>query len=139
MATTKLILTTAVMTVNGVDVSDWVASVEVACKKAAVDTTNFGGGAREQQQGLEEDQFTLELQQDYSASAVDQTLWPLYESGDEFTVTVQPYVGAASLTNPQYSATCILLEYTPLTGKVGQLSSTKIAFPVQRNTFARNT
>lgn len=139
MATTKLILTTATMTVNGVDLSDHVASVEVALKKAAVDTTNFGGGAREQQQGLEEDTITLELQQDYSAASVESVLWPLYETGNEFPVTVQPYVGSRSLTNPQYTATCILLDYTPITGKPGSLSSMKVTFNVQRNTFARLT
>jgi hypothetical protein len=137
--TTKLIITKAVMTVNGTDLSDHCASVEIALKKESVDTTNFGGGAKEQAQGLESDTFTFEFQQDFSAATVDSVLWPLYESGNEFVVTVQPYPGSPSLTNPQYSATCILMDYMPLTGKVGQLSSIKVSIPVQRSTFTRTT
>jgi hypothetical protein len=139
MATTKLILTSCVVTVNDVDLSDHCSSVEVALKKDSVDTTNFGGQGKEQEQGLENDMFTLELQQDYSAAEVDSVLWPLYESGDEFTVTVKPVTGSVSLTNPEYSATCILMEYSPLSGKPGQLSTVKVPIPVQRNTFARAT
>jgi hypothetical protein len=139
MSNTRLILINCVVTVNGVDLSNHCSSVEVALKKASVDITNFGGAGKEVAQGLEEDVFTLELQQDYSASEVDATLWPLYQNGTEFTVTVQPTVGARSLTNPQYSATCILLDYIPLTGKPGALSTTKITFNVQRSTLARLT
>lgn len=137
--TTKLILRNCVTTVNGVDLSDHCSSVELALKKDSVDTTNFSGGGWEQQQGLEKDQFTFEFQQDFSAAEVDSVLYPLYESGNEFTVTLKPAVGSNSVTNPQYTATCILLEYTPLSGKPGQLSTTKVTCPVQRGTLARLT
>lgn len=135
----KLVLLNAVITVNGVDLSDHVASVEVSLKKNGVDTTNFAGGGKEQVQGLREDQFVVELQQDFSAAEVDATLWPLYNTGNEFVVTVKPTNAAVSPTNPLYSGTCILLDYPVLSGKPGQLASAKLTFPTQRTGISRAT
>lgn len=135
----KLILKDCVVTINGVDFSDHTASVEVALKKNAVDTSNFSGGGKEQQAGLEEDQFTLELQQDFNPAEVDATLAPLYYNETEFVVTVKAHATTVSATNPLYTGTCILLEYMPLSGKVGDLSTTKVVFPSQRTGISRAT
>lgn len=133
---TKLVLTECVIYVNGINFSDHVSNVTVTLKKAAIDTTNFAGGGKEQQGGLKEDSFQIEFQQDFAAAEVNATLFPLYENGTEFTVAVQPFQGAVSATNPSFSGTCILLEYTPLSGKVGDLSTTKVTFPTQRTGVA---
>lgn len=135
----KLVLRDCVITVNGVDFSDHVSSVEVSMKKKSIDTTNFSGGGSEAVAGLKEDEFTVTFQQDFAANEVDATLFPLYDDETEFTVTVKPSNAAVSATNPEYSATCILLEYQPLSGKVGELSDTKVKFPTQRAGIARAT
>lgn len=135
----KLILKNCVTTINGVDFSDHVSQVEVSLKKAAVDTTNFSGGGKEQRHGLKEDEFTMTLQQNFSASMVDATLYPLFDLETEFTVTVKPTNAAVSASNPLFSATCILLEYMPLTGSPGKLSEVKIKFPAQRSGISRAT
>jgi hypothetical protein len=135
----KFILRDCSITVNGVDFSDHVSSVEISLKKASVDTTNFSGGGKEQQAGLKEDEFTIDFQQDFNAAEVDATLWPLYDDETEFQVVVKPTSSAVSATNPSFTGTCILLEYTPLTGKVGDLSTTKVKFPSQRSGIARAT
>lgn len=135
----KFILKNCVTTINGIDFSDHVASVTVDLKKASVETTNFSGGGKEQMAGLKSDEFTVDLQQDFAAAEVDATLWPLYNNETEFVVTVKPTASAVSATNPLYSGTCILLEYTPLAGKPGELSNTKVKFPTQRTGITRAT
>jgi hypothetical protein len=122
-----------------VDFSDHVSSVEVSMKKNSIDTTNFSGGGKEAVAGLKEDEFTIDFQQDFAAGEVDAILYPLYDDETEFTVTVRPTSSAVSASNPEYSATCILLEYQPLSGKVGELSDTKVKFPTQRSGIARAT
>lgn len=139
MPTTKLVIKNCVATINGVDLSDHIASVEVNMKKAAIDTTNMSGGGKEQIAGLKDDMFTIDFQQDYATAQVDATLWALYVAETEFTVTVKPTAAPVSATNPLYTATCILLEYLPLSGKVGALSTTKVKFPTQRSGIARLT
>lgn len=135
----KIVLKDCVITVNGVDFSDHVSSVEVSLSKDAVETTNFSGGGREQMAGLKSDEFSVTFQQDFEAGEVDSVLYPLYDGETEFVVTVKPTVGAVSEGNPLYTGTCILLEYQPLAGSVGELSETEVTFPTQRQGITRST
>jgi hypothetical protein len=128
-----------VITVNGVDFSDHVSQVEVSLKKASVDTTNFSGGGKEQVPGLKDDEFTVSFQQDFAVASVDATLFNLYNTEVEFPVTVKARSQAVSPSNPLYTGTCILLEYQPLAGKVGDLSDTKVKFAAQRTGIIRTT
>lgn len=135
----KIVLRDCTITVNGVDLSDHVSSVEVNFVKDEVETTNFSGQGRERIAGLKDDSFVVTFQQDYAAGEVDQTLFPLYNNENEFTVVVKPTAAAVSATNPSYTGTCILLEYQPLSGSVGDLSETEVTFPSQRTGIARAT
>lgn len=135
----KQILTNCRIEVNGVNFTDHASSVEISASKDEVDTTSFDGAGRERKAGLQDNSFTVNFQQDFDAQEVDATLFPLWDNATEFTVAVRPVDEAISSTNPEYSGTCILLEYSPLAGAVGELSETEVTFPVQRGTFARAT
>lgn len=135
----KIVLRNCFIEVNGVNFSSHVSHVTINLSKDEIDTTNFGGDGRERAAGLKDDSFELTFQQDYAAASVDDTLYPLWDQEEEFTVKVRPTSGAISANNPEYSATCILLEYTPLDGDVGDLSTTDVTFPAQRSGIARAT
>lgn len=137
----KLVLRDCFIEVDGTDFSSHVSSVTINLSKDEIDTTNFGGDGRERAHGLKDDSFELTFQQDYAASSVDATLYPLWDNEEEFVVKVRPRVGtgSAAADNPEYSATCILLEYTPLAGDVGDLSTTDVTFPAQRTGIVRAT
>src|SRR5690606_26085835 len=114
-------------------------SVTVNLAKDEIDTTNFGGDGRERAHGLKDDSFEVTFQQDFDANKVDDVLYPLWDQEEEFVVKVRPRAAATSANNPEYSATCILLEYTALAGDVGDLSPTDVSFPAQRQGIARAT
>lgn len=135
----KLVLRDCFILINGTNFSDHVSSVTVALSKKGVDTTSFSGGGSEQVAGLKSDEFDMELQQDYAAASTDAVLYPLYNNETEFTIEVRPTSAARSVTNPAYTGTCVLLDYTPLDGKPGDLSNTKIKFPTQRTGITRAT
>jgi len=59
---------------------------------------------------------------------VHATLYPLSNSNTPFVVTVKPTSAATSTTNPQFSMTCLLYGYTPLSGSIGDLSSMEVEF-----------
>lgn len=134
----KLVLRDCFIEVDEVDFSDHVSSVEINLSKDEVDTTNFGGDGRERQHGLKDDSFVLNFQQDFDSGEVDDTLFPLWDDEDEFDVTVRPTSDSAATDNPEYSGTCILLEYQPLAGSVGELSETSVTFPAQRDGIERD-
>lgn len=136
---TKVVLKDCYIVVNGVNISDHVSSVTVNLSKDEVETTNFSGSGRERIAGLKDDMFELNVQQDYANSSIDATLYPLWNNETEFTVEVRPTSSAVGVNNPKYTATCILLEYSPLDGKVGDLSETKVKLPAQRTGITRAT
>jgi hypothetical protein len=135
----KVVLKDCYVVVNGTNFSDHVSSVTINLSKDEVETTNFSGSGRERIAGLKDDSFEVTFQQDYTAASTDAVLFPLWNNETEFTVEVRPTSAGVSSTNPKYTGTCILLEYTPLAGDVGDLSETDVTFPAQRSGIARAT
>lgn len=135
----RLILKNCYVEINSVDMSDHCSSAEIDVSKDDIDITNFGGAGREHAAGLQDNSFVLNLQQDFSAAEVDATLYPLWFNEVEFPVRVRPTAAGVGTDNPEYSGTCILLEYKPLSGDVGALSETSVSFVVQRDSFDRAT
>jgi len=121
------VLTNAQVTVNGVDLSDHVDSVEVQTNVDDVDITAMGASAHQHAPGLRNDKITVNFLQDFAASSVDATLFPLL-GNTGFTVKVVPVNTTVSTTNPSYTATCVLFTYSPLSGKVGERSDTSVEF-----------
>lgn len=135
----KIVLKDCYVVINGTNFSDHVSSVTVQLTKKGVDTTSFSGSGSEQVAGLKSDEFNMQIQQDYANASTDSVLYPLWANETEFTIEVRPTSAAVSVNNPKYTATCILLDYSPLDGKVGDLSDTKIKFPTQRTGITRST
>lgn len=135
----KVVLKDCYIVVNGTNLSDHVSQVAVNLSKDDVETTSFSGGGRERMAGLKDDSFELNFQQDFAPASVDAVLYPLYDNETEFEVEVRAADAAVSATNPSYTGTCILLEYSPLDGKVGDLSETKVKIPSQRSGIERAT
>jgi len=121
------VLTNAQVTVNGVDLSDHVDSVEVQTNVDDVDITAMGASAHQHAPGLRNDKITVNFLQDFAAGKVDATLFPLL-GNTGFTVKVVPVATTVSTTNPSYTATCVLFTYNPLSGKVGERSDTSVEF-----------
>lgn len=135
----KVVLKDCYIVVNGTNLSDHVSQVSVNLSKDDVETTSFSGGGRERMAGLKDDSFELNFQQDFAPASVDAVLYPLFDNETEFDVEVRAADAAVSATNPSYTGTCILLEYSPLDGKVGDLSETKVKIPSQRTGIERAT
>lgn len=127
----KKILTNAFVQVNGVTLSDHANKVTVSSSKDQVDLTAFGASSKQKGLGLGDGSIAIDLFQDFDAGSVDATLWPLHQAGTEFVVVVKPDAGAVSATNPSYTMTGVLPEYTPLDGSVGDAS--KVSVTVQNS------
>jgi hypothetical protein len=125
----RIVLTNAYVTVNSVDVSDHVASVTLNSSIDVVETTAFGTtGARTRIGGLADNSITLEFHQDYASGSIEATVYPLL--GTTTTVVVKPNGSTTSATNPSYTATALVSEWTPLNGAVGELATASVTWPV---------
>lgn len=122
------VITAPVITINGVDLSDHIDSVEINDETADVKTTNFGSSGNETRTGgLKSGSITISMQQDYATSKVDATLWAA--RGTAITVTVKATSASTSATNPLYSGSYLVTQYKPVSGKTGDLSMLSVTWP----------
>jgi hypothetical protein len=132
----KLVLTDAKVTINSVNLSDHIASVTLDTKDDIVETTAFGSTAKTRVAGLAENSVSLEFHQDFAASNVEATIYPLL--GSATTVVVQPTSSSVTTTNPTYTFSAIVSEWQPLKGTIGSLATASVTWPIS-GTIAKAT
>ena len=121
-----IVLTNADITVNGVVLSDRANSVTLTYEIEAVETTAFGTN-RAFVGGLQNIAIEVEFMQDFAASEVEATIFPVV--GTQTTVTVRPSSAATSATNPLYTVSgTYLASHTPVAAAVGELAMTSLSF-----------
>lgn len=129
----KFVLKDAVITVGGTDLSDHFSSVTIDTSTEDVDVTGFTTAAyREKATGFKDATISGDVLQDFAASKVDATLWPLgpgNTAGTTFVVTVKATSATTSATNPVFTLpTAALFDYSPIAGGVGDAASTSVTF-----------
>lgn len=125
----RLVLTNAYVTINGVNLSDHIASITLTTTDDVVDTTAFSStAARTRVAGLADNSVALEFHQDYTTSSVEATIYPLV--GTTTAVVVKPNGSTTAADNPSYSFTALVSEWTPLGGAVGELATASVTWPI---------
>lgn len=117
----------AKVVVNSVNLSDHVRKVKLSIDVDDLDNTAMGATYKNRQGGLKDWSVDIEFNQDFAASNVDATLFPLI--GTVVSFTLNPTSGANSATNPAYSGNLLIKEYTPLDGSVGDLGVVSFTWP----------
>ena len=124
----KIVLTDAKVTINSVNLSDHIASVTLDTKTDIVETTAFSNNAKTRVASLQDHSVTLEFHQDYAASNVEATIYPLL--GQATTVVVQPTSSAVTTSNPTYTFSAVVAEWQPLKGTIGSLATASVTWPI---------
>ena len=124
----KFVATDYKVTINGTNLSTSLASVELPIEIDEQETTAFGSEWRTRIAGLKSGSITLEFHQDFAAGAIDATLWPLL--GTNATVTVVPTSGTVTASNPSYSGSFLVTQYTPYASTVGDLATLSVSWPL---------
>lgn len=121
------VLKNASVTINSVDLSAYVTSVTVDYKVDAVESTAMGSSGHVYTGGLQANSVTVNLNQDFAATKVEATVFPLV--GTQTTVVVKADSGAVSATNPSYTIASTFLEGSqPVNGAVGDLAAMALTF-----------
>jgi len=122
----KFVATDYKVTINGTNLSTSLASVELPIEIDEQETTAFGSEWRTRIAGLKSGSITLEFHQDFAAGALDSILWPLL--GTNATVVVTPTSGTVTASNPSYSGTFLVTQYTPYASTVGDLATVSLTW-----------
>jgi len=125
----KIVLTDAKVTINSVNLSDHINNITLETKNDIVETTAFGStAAKSRVAGLADNQVTLDFHQDFASANVEATIYPLI--GQTTTIVVQPTSSAVGATNPTYTFSAVIVDWTPLKGQIGQLSTASVTWPI---------
>lgn len=124
----KFVATDYNITINGADFSTSLAAVTLDVTVEEQDTTAFGDTSRTRIGGLKDGSVSLDFHQDFGASSVDATLWPLL--GSNATVVIKPTSGTVSATNPTYTFEALVTQYQPFASTVGDLATLSVSWPV---------
>ena len=117
-----------VVTVNSVDISDWVSSVTLTRNYDGLETTAMGDTGHKYVAGLEASSITIDFFNDFATSASMATIDALV--GTVTTVTVKPTAAATSASNPLYTMSCLVNGVTPINGSVADLATSSVTWNV---------
>lgn len=120
------IIKNASVTINAVDLSSLVESVQITHAAERVEITSMGMTSRRYTTGLAADAMVINFYVDFAASKTEATIYPLV--GTTTTVIVKPTSAATSISNPTYTYSNAYVEsHTPIgNGKVGEIPMTQI-------------
>lgn len=123
----KIVLTDASIDINSVALSDHANSVTINYEVDSIEVTSFGDTGHNFTGGLQNLSVEVALMQDFAASSVEATVYPLV--GTTTTLVIKPTSGAVSATNPSYTiAGAFLASHTPVAASVGELAMTTLSF-----------
>jgi hypothetical protein len=123
----RVVLTDAVVKIGSTDLSDHVASVEIAVEKDAIETTAFGQTGRTRIGGLEDSSISLDFHQDFDPAEVDATVFPLV--GTVVAFEILPKGTAVGTANPKFTGNVLVTEWG-FGGAIGELATKSVTWPV---------
>jgi hypothetical protein len=124
----KFAATDYFVSINGTDFSQSLNSVELSQEADDLETTAFGSSWRTRIGGLKQASLTLNFMQDFAAGSVDAILNPLL--GQIGTVVLKPTSGTVTSTNPTYTMTALVTQYSPFASSVGDIATLSVTWPV---------
>jgi hypothetical protein len=131
-----IVITNANVSIGGVDLSSHITKVTLSTTRAEIETTTFGNTAVRRVAGLADNSVAIDFNQDFAASSVETTLYPLI--GSTATVVVKPNGTATGTANPSYTFSALVTEWMPLDAQVGELAAASITWPID-GTIAKAT
>lgn len=112
-----MIFKNAYLTLNAVDLSAYVQSIEPSFEIEMTDDTAMGDTARSSAPGLEANSISCTFLNPFAASGPDATIWPV--RGTVFACAFKPVNTTIAATNPEYQFSATVTSWQPVAGAVG--------------------
>jgi len=117
----------AYVEVNSVDHSDHVRSVTLQTTAEELDDSAMGDTYRSKIGGLLDGSISIEFNQDFAAGEADASFFSIL--GTVVTFEIRPDSDAASATNPKYTGSVLINDYSPVANGVGDLATLSVTWP----------
>jgi hypothetical protein len=109
-------------------ITDHVSTVSLSRELDVVDITAMNDTVANAITGVERSTLNLELYNDFAANSVN----ALFEDalGTKLNIRLIPVSGTVTATNPSYTMSCLISNWTPINGSVDGVASVSASFPV---------
>jgi hypothetical protein len=115
-------------------ISSFVSTVSLNREVEAVTITAMNDNIQNMVGGVEVSSVSLELFNDFAAASVNS----LFEDaiGTKLGIKLIPVTGTVSATNPSYSMSCLVTQWTPISGSTDSAMTASVTLPVTALTKA---
>lgn len=115
-------------------ITDHVSTVSLSRELDVVDITAMNDTVANAITGVERSTLNLELYNDFDAGSVN----ALFENalGTKLNIRLIPVSGTVTATNPSYTMSCLISNWTPINGSVDGVASVSASFPITAITKA---
>lgn len=125
----KKVLLDAQLDINDVDLTEWCAKIELNDEFEDKETTTYAsGGAKEYLGGLESGSVAITFKNSYTVGELDDLMWALRRQ--VVTWKARADEDAVSTSNPEYSGSILINQWTPIAGSVGDVAEVDVTFPL---------
>jgi hypothetical protein len=109
-------------------ITDHVSTVSLSRELDVVDITAMNDTVANAITGVERSTLNLELYNDFDASSVN----ALFENalGTKLNIRLIPVSGTVTATNPSYTMSCLISNWTPINGSVDGVMNVSASFPI---------
>ena len=115
-------------------ISSFVSTVSLNREVEAVTITAMNDNIQNMVGGVEVSSVSMELFNDFAAASVNS----LFEDaiGSKLAIKLIPVTGTVTATNPSYSMSCLITQWTPISGTTDSAATASVTFPVTALTKA---
>lgn len=125
-----LAMTSCRVELNAVDMSQYVAAVELTLDGVDLDTTDFAsGGWEEKIMGLRSSSLKVKFNDDFAATTVDDRVYAFWLAGTPVAYKIRPTSAAISATNPSFEGNFLPNSFVAVAGSVGDLATKDLTWP----------
>lgn len=133
----KQVLLASYALIGATDLSTYCSKIELQVEVEEKDATTFGSaGWHENLGGIKSASLALTFKQDVAVSAIDSIVWPWL--GTLQTFEVRLVNAARSTANPAYTGSCLVRQWNPIAGSVGDVAEVSVTWPTS-GAVARQT
>ena len=115
-------------------ISSFVSTVSLNREVEAVTITAMNDTVQNMIGGVEVSSISMEIFNDFAAASVNS----LFEDaiGTKLAIKLIPVTGTVTATNPSYSMSCLITQWTPIAGSTDSAALASVTFPVTALTKA---
>jgi hypothetical protein len=123
-----MVLTASYLALNGTDLSDHTSKIQLSVEVEEKDVTTFASsGWVEVIGGLKSGSLAVMFKQDIADNNIDETMWGLL--GTVVTFEVRLTNSAVGASNPKYTGSVLVSQWSPISGNVGDTAEVDVTFP----------